>query len=118
MHTLLHMALLLLADPSNIPSPTKGSSVPSPPDNTVKVAIIGAIGLVLATTVTAVASTFKKDKDRPAPGTDASRRYIAALEKDRREYGKLREEHAHLREACLRRQLDPDALIREQGGTT
>lgn len=117
MHTLLHLALILLADPSGspTPTPTKPLQIPSPPDSTFRVAIVGAIGLVLATSITAIASTFKRDSSaRPQPGNDVTRRYIAGLEKDRRDYGRLRDEYAHLREACIERDLNPDQMIHEQ----
>lgn len=111
MHPLVHVVLWSLLDPSTSPS----NQIPRPPDNTLKVAIVGAIGLVLATAITAMASTFRRDPSAHGHNIDdVTRRYIAGLERDRRDYGKVREEHSHLREACLQRGLNPDDLIHEQ----
>jgi hypothetical protein len=101
----------------------QGSNPPSNSvsDSTVKVAIVTAIGLVVATAITAFASTFKREPSRTGTATQNetfTRQYISGLEKDRRELGKLRINHQHLREACLDRGLDPDDLIREQVNAT
>lgn len=94
-----------------------GTSTSSGTDSTVKVAIVTAVGLVIAAAITAFASTFQRERaaHSPAPAADNfTRDYINGLVRDQRELRNLREKHYHLREACLERDLDPDQLIHEQ----
>lgn len=90
-------------------------------DNTVKVAVVTAIGVVIAAGITAFASTFQRrghSTQPPVPvpvnPNDFSRDYVNGLVHDRRTLNKLQAKYAYLREACLERGLDPDDLIREQ----
>lgn len=85
--------------------------------DTVKVAIVTAIGVVLAAAITAIASTFQREKSAKStvPASDTlTRDYVRGLVQDQKELRKLQIRYAHLREACLERHLDPDELIREQ----
>lgn len=127
MHDFVHHFLVpflqLVADPSSSSSSSPGvPQAPTPPshDNTVKVAIVTTLGLVFATSITAIASTFRRASSAHSTvaASDASdnftKRYISGLEKDRRELGKIREVYSLLRESCIDRGLNPDHLIMEQ----
>lgn len=118
MHDLVHhllLPLLQLADPTAPANPT----VPSPPsqDNTFKVAIVTTLGIVIATTVTAAASFFRRDtsaRSTVVASDNFTKQFVTGLEKDRRELHEVRDAYALLREACIDRGMSPDHLIMDQ----
>ena len=131
MHDLLHLLISLAATPTPSPSSSSvlptliPSPVPTPVapgsstglDSSVKVAIVTTIGVVLAAGITAIASTFQREKSPRSTVTAAdkyTRDYINGLLQDQREYRKLQKKYNSLREGCIEHGLDPDHLIHEQ----
>lgn len=91
----------------------------APQDKTIQVAIITAIGVVIAAGCTAFASTFQRERAprSTVPSNDNfTRDYIRGLVRDQKEFRETQTKYRMLREACLERDLDPDVLIREQEG--
>lgn len=122
MHELLHHVLIpylqLLLDPTGSVSPSN-PTVPVAPsqDNAVKITVITTVGLVVATSITAFVSTFRRDASARSTVTASdnfTKQYILGLERDRKEMNKIRQAYMHLREAVIDRGINPDHLIAEQ----
>jgi hypothetical protein len=122
-HDLTHNVLipqLQFVDPSS--SPTTSSPAPTVPtspvrDNTVKVAVVTALGLVMATGITAIATTFRRvpsARSTLVANDNFTKQYIAGLERDRKELIRVRRDLNLLRESVIDRGMNPDHLIHEQ----
>jgi hypothetical protein len=109
----VHVAFLLL------PLVAGPSSTPSPPSTDIKVALITAVGLVLAAVVTGLIGTIKREatprstvESSDALTLEMVREVQEALDTCNADLGAVREKYALLREACWRKRLDPDELIK------
>lgn len=111
MHELASQVLNLLL----LAAPSSGSS--SADDSALKVAVVTAVGVVLAAAITAFASTFQRE--RSARSTQAAdqtftKQYIETLQRDQRELRRVQLLYTLLREGCFENNVDPDVLIAEQ----
>jgi hypothetical protein len=118
MHHLLLLHLLhswiasaYMSNPSKGPVPTGSATSES-----VRVALITAGGVVFAAAITALASSFQRERASRGKNADPgiSQQYLDALLRDQEELRKIRRDYSFLREGCFENNLDPDVLIDEQ----